>query len=183
MAGGGGNQRGGGGVARGSGDWGHRLVVGLVTGRCVDPGNTAQGTEQRRPPGRTVERAGVESVRLGRGDHLVDLTDRLLPVPQDETIHEVGQGFGVECAVSACHHQWVIGGAFGAVDRNAGEVDQIEDVGVDQLGGEIEGEYVEAPGRQVVLEGEQGHTGRSHGRFHVHPRCVGPLRHGVGDVR
>ena len=81
--------------------------------------------------------------------------------------------------MAAGHHDRVVGRAVGAVERHLGQIDQVEHVGVDQLGGEIEGHHVEGAGRQVVLEREQGQPGAAHGRLHVHPGGVGPLGHGV----
>ncbi len=110
---------------------------------------------------------------------VVHLPDGLLPVPEHEAVDEVGQRLGIEGAVAARHHQRIVGGPLGGPDRHSGQVDQVEDVGVDQLGREVEGQDVEVPGRQVVLEGEEGHAGRAHGRLHVHPGGVGPLGGGV----
>ena len=155
-----------------------RFVARLVAGRARRRRAPGTGPQQGLPSDRTVTGAGPLGA-LDRGHHLVDLPHRLLAVPEHEAVHEVGQGLGIEGAVPAGHHHRVVGGAVGGVDRDPGQVDQIEDVGVDQLGGQIEGQDVEGPGGQVVLEGEQGHPGRPHGRLHVHPRGVGPLGHRV----
>ncbi len=56
--------------------------------------------------------------------------------------------------------------------REAGEVDQVDDVGVDELGGEVEGQHVEGGGREVLLDTEERHAGGAHGGLHVDPGCI-----------
>ncbi len=60
-------------------------------------------------------------------------------------------------------------------DRQPGEVEEVEDVGVDELRREVEGQDVEARGGEVVLEGEEGDAGLAHGRLHVDPGGVRAL--------
>ena len=150
---------------------GHRFVVGLEARRDVDPGKAGQGTEDGLSVG--------DRRALGRGHDLVHLTDHLFAVAQHEGIDEVGQGLGVEGTVSAGHHDRVVRRSVGAVDGDTGQIDQVEDVGVDQLGRKVEGQDVERPAGQGVLEREQGNADRPHGRLHVHPRGIGPFRYGV----
>jgi hypothetical protein len=68
------------------------------------------------------------------------------------------------------------------VQGHRGQVDQVEDVGVDQLGRQVEGQHVEGGRGQVLLDAEEGHPGGPHGRLHVDPRGVGPLGHRVGTL-
>ena len=79
--------------------------------------------------------------------HLVDLAHDLFAVAQDERVDEVGQRLGVERAVAAGQHQRV--GPVRSAPRTAspGQVDQVEHVGVDELGREVEGQHVEGAGR------------------------------------
>ncbi len=117
----------------------------------------------------------------GRQD-LVDLAHHLLAVAEHEAVHEVGQRLGVEGAVAAGHHDRVVDGAVGGPHRHPGQVDEIEHVGVDELGRQVEGQHVEVAGGQVVLDREERDPGRAHGRLHVHPRGVGALGRRVGTL-
>ncbi len=118
---------------------------------------------------------GVPPLRTVLGHDLVDLADHFLPVAQHEAVHEVGQGLGVERAVTAGQHDGVVRRSVRTVEGHRGQVDQVEDVGVHQLGRQVEGQDVEGASRKVVLEREERHLGGTHGRLHVHPRGVRPL--------
>ena len=58
-------------------------------------------------------------------------------------------------------------------DRDAGEVEALEHVGVHELGGEPEGHHVEAAGVVVGVDREQRHRGAPHLGRHVQPGRVG----------
>ena len=60
-------------------------------------------------------------------------------------------------------------------DRHTGQVDEVEDVRVDELGRQVEREHVEGPSGQVVLDREQRDPRFPHGRLHVEPRGIRPL--------
>ena len=123
--------------------------------------------------------------RRGRepgAQHLVDLTDGFLAIAQDEGVDEVGQWLGIEGTVAAGHDEGVGTPAVGPAEREARQVDQVQDVRVDQLRREVEGEHVEDGGGQVLLDAEEGHARRSHGGLHVDPGCVGPLGQRVGTL-
>ena len=95
---------------------------------------------------------------LPRADHLGDLADRLLAVADDEGVDEVGHGLGVERAVPADDHERVLRTALLGPHRHAGEVEALEDVRVDELGGEAEGEDVEVAGVVVGVDREERHA-------------------------
>ena len=117
---------------------------------------------------------------LPRRHHLGDLGDHLLAVAEDGDVDEVGQRLGVERAVAADHHEGVGGGAASRVQRDAGEVDALEDVRVDELGRQVEGQDVERrlAGRWVSTLKSGTRCWRS-SAAEVGPRAVGPLGHGV----
>ena len=121
----------------------------LVERRDVDP------LERGQPPAQAVARA----LRLGLGQpvphHLVDLAHHLLAVAQHEGVDEVGQRFGVEGAVPTGQHQRVGGAPLGRVQRHTGQVDEVDHVGVDELGRQVEGEHVEGGRREVLLDAEE----------------------------
>ncbi len=59
------------------------------------------------------------------------------------------------------------------------EIDQVQEVRVDELGREVEGEHVEVGRGPVGVDAEERHPRRAHRRFHVGPGRVRPLRHRV----
>ena len=124
--------------------------------------------------------AGGAPGALPRADDLGDLADRLLAVADDEGVDEVGHGLGVERAVAADDHERVLGAAVLGPHRHAGEVEALEDVGVDELGGEAEGEDVEVAGVVVGVDREERDAlGARISRVHVEPRRVGAFGHRV----
>ena len=77
------------------------------------------------------------------------------------------------------HDPGICGTPVGRVQRDIGEVEQVDEVGVDELGREVEGHHVEITGRDVLLHAEERDAGGPHGGLHVHPGRVRPLRHGI----
>ena len=73
-------------------------------------------------------------------------------------------------------------GALRAADRHAGQIDAVEDVGVDQLGREVEGQQVEVGRGPVGVDTEEGQLAAAHLRFHVDPGRVRALGHRVGTL-
>ena len=66
--------------------------------------------------------------------------DDLLAVADHEDVDEVGEGLGVEGAVAAGADERVLRAPLGRPHGHAGQVDAVEDVGVDELGREVEGD-------------------------------------------
>lgn len=169
----------------------HARGVGLVAGGDVDPVDSGQGTQHPiavgRPPavggpGAVVGWRGVGAVGTEVGEHVGDLTHHLLTVSDHETVDEIGQRLGIESAVATGDHQRIVRAAPFGTDGHAGQVDQVEDVGIDELGREVEGHHVEVSGRGRALQGEQGNTRPAHGGLHVHPGGIGTLGDGVGPL-
>ena len=109
------------------------------------------------------------------GDDLGDLAHDLFAVAEHEGVDEVGQWLGVVGAVPAADDDGVRTGPLGRPDRCSGQVDAVEDVGVDELGGQVERQHVEGGGRQVVVHREQRQALRPEAGFEVGPGGVGPL--------
>ncbi len=97
---------------------------------------------QRRP-----QRVAVARIGLARGEplphHLVHFADDLFAVAQHEGVDEVGERLGVVRTVAAGDHQRIGTGPVRGVQWEAGQVDEVQHVGVDQLGREVEGQQVE----------------------------------------
>ena len=66
------------------------------------------------------------------------------------------------------------------MQRDAGQVDEVDDIGVHELGRQVEGQDVERPRREVTLDAEERDPLAPHGCLHVDPRCVRPLGQRVG---
>ena len=116
------------------------------------------------------------------GHDLIDLPDHLLAVTKDECIHEVRQGFGVEDAMTSGQHQCIGVPTVRAVQRKARQVDHVDEIRVDELGRQVEGQHVEGGCRQVLLDAEKGYIRRPHGGLHVDPGGIGPLSEGIGSL-
>ena len=148
--------------------------------------SAARSTTARRPraprpgPRSSVVRGSLAPAALPRPIDLGDLAHRLLAVAEDEGVDEVGQRLGVEGAVAAGHHQGVRRRrARAAAHRHPGQVDQVEDVGVGELGRQVEGQHVERRrAARLRLQREQRHRRRpawpppcpSTGRRRARPR-------------
>jgi hypothetical protein len=116
---------------------------------------------------------------LPSGDHLGDLGDDLFAVAQHDEVEEVGERLGVVGAVPARGHQRVLGAALGGPHRHARQIDAVEEVGVGQLGGQVEGEHVELVARAVSVDREQRDALAPHDGLEIAPRCVRALGDGV----
>ena len=66
--------------------------------------------------------------------------------------------------------------------RHAGEIDQVEQVRVDELGREVEGQHVEVARRAVGVDAEERQARGPHRRLHVGPGRIGALRHRIGPL-
>ena len=111
-------------------------VVDVVEARHVDPPvRASRSSSSSRPPGRPS--------RLPRPDDVGDLQDSLLAVAEHGGVDEVGDRLGVERGVSAGDHDGSSSAAVARVQRDAGQVERGEHVGVAELGGERDAEQVE----------------------------------------
>jgi hypothetical protein len=70
--------------------------------------------------------------------------------------------------------------AVGGVQRDPGEVERGEQVGVAELGREADAEHVERADRAVRVDGERGHAVLAHQRLEVRPDGVAALGQRVG---
>ena len=157
----------------GDGDEGGAVVGALVERRDVDALELGEVAQEALAAACRLAR------HLPRRDHLADLGDDLLAVAEHDDVDEVGERLGVEGAVAPDHDEQVVVGPAGGVHRHAGEVDALEDVGVGELGGEVEGEQVEVAGGAVRVDAEERDAGGAELVGHVGPRAVGPLGDGA----
>ena len=122
-------------------------VVDRVERGHVDAAGAGQPHQQLLTP------AGA-ALCLPRADEVGDLEHRLLPVADDRGVDEVGDRLGVERRVAAGDDDRVLERAVPRVQRDAGEVQRGEHVGVAELGGEGEAEHVEVAHAAVTVDGE-----------------------------
>ena len=135
------------GIPGSDGDEGRSVVLDVVQGRHVHASHRGELAQDALP--------AVTTGALPRREHGVDLADDLFAVADDEGVDEVGQRLRVERAVPAGDDERDGRTAVLATDGDAGEVDAVQEVRVDELGGEVEGEHVERVTGAVGLDREQ----------------------------
>ncbi len=67
-------------------------------------------------------------------------------------------------------------------DGHAREIDEVQQVRVDELGREVEGEDVEVVRGPVRVDAEEREARGAHRGLHIGPRCVGALGTGAGAL-
>ena len=159
------------GVARRDRPHDRAVVLDVVERRDVDARDRRELAQHR-----LARRAAAA---LPRADHLGELGDDLFAVADHERVDVLGERLGVVGAVPARDHDRVRRRPVLVADRHPREVDEVEQVRVDELGREVEGEHVEVGGGPVGVDAEQRHPGRAHRRLHVGPGRVGALGHRV----
>ena len=113
----------------------------------------------------------------------VIVADGLLAVAEHRDVDEVGDRLGVERGVPAGDDDRVGLVAVGRVQRDAGEVEGGEQVGVAELGRERDAEQVEGADRAVRVDGELADAVLAQQRLEVGPDRVGALGQRVGRAR
>ncbi len=111
--------------------------------------------------------------------HLGDLGDDLFAVAEHDQVDEVGDRLRVVGAVAPHHDERVLGPSVGGTDRDARQVDAVEEVRVGELGRQVEAQQVELAGGAVRVDREEREPPVAHERLEVDPRCVGALGEGV----
>ena len=143
-------------------------VVDVVEAGDVDPAGGGQAQQQLVAPARApVGLPGLDD--LGDGAH------GLLAVAEHRHVDEVGDRLGVEGGVAAGHHHRVGLVAVGGVQRDAGQVERGEQVGVAEFGRERDAEQVERPDRAVGVDGELRDAVLAQQRLEIRPDRVGAL--------
>ena len=152
------------------------------------PRRVERGTSTPSSGARGLQRVRGRTAGLGRGDphphDLGELADQLLAVARREGVDEVGQGLGVEGAVASRDHQRGRPLARSAACQwESRQVDEVDHVGVDEFGREVERQHVEGRRRQVLLDAEERHAGSSAWRPPCRPRVHRRARRARRDAR
>ena len=148
-----------------------RAVADVVEARDVHAAGRGQAQQQ------LVARRGP--VGLPVAHDVGDRADDLLAVTQHGGVDEVGDRLGVERGVPAGDDDRVARVAVGRVQRDAGQVEHRQQVGVAELGRERDAEQVERGDRTVRVDGELADAVGPHQRLEVGPDGVAALGQGV----
>ena len=92
---------------------------------------------------------------LASRQELIELENHVLGLAKHEGVDERRERLGDKRAGAAGEHDRVVLAARLGANRDAGEVEHLEDVGVGQLVGEREAERVEFAERAAVLKAEE----------------------------
>ncbi len=147
------------------------VVLDVVERGDVDAGDGRQLAQHHLP--------ARPAAALPGADDLGQLGDDLFAVADDEGVDVLGQGLGVVGAVTTRDHDRVRRCAVLVPYRHPRQIHEVEQVRVDELGREVEGQHVEIARGAVGVDTEQRHLGRPHRRLHVGPGRVRTLRHRV----
>ena len=143
---------------------GQRAV--LVVGRLIQAGHV-DAAKMRQPAQAFLARYALGLARL----HHVDRLQRAdLAVADGESIDEVMQRFRIERARTARDDDGILPGAILAVQRDAGQIENLQDVGVAHLVLERDAQHVEAAHGRPCLDGKERHSLLAHQIRHIHPR-------------
>ena len=122
--------------------------------------------------------------QLPAPDQLGDRQDRLLAVAENRPVQEFGDGLGVEGGVAARDHQRIPLAPPRRRERDAGQVERGEQVGVAEFGREAHAEHVERPHRPVPVHRELADAVLTQKVLQVRPDAVGALgEHAVAAVQ
>ena len=129
--------------------------------------------------GRERLQALLAAVLLHGGD---DRLQVVLDLPDEERVEERRQRPRVGDRGAAAEDDGVFPIPLGGVQRHAGEVEHLEDVGVAELVRQGEAPEVALADRRERLQRPQRHAAGAHEVGHVRPRAVGPLGGGRRGV-
>ena len=152
-----------------------RTVGDGVEARHVDAVDPRQAGQQ------LVATAGT-ALGLPRLDDVGDVADHLLAVTEDGGVDEVADRLRVERGVPTGDDDRVGLVAVLREDRDARQVEGLEQVGVAQFGGEADAEQVEVADGAVAVDGELRDAVLAHEGGEVRPDGVGALGQGVGAL-
>ena len=107
--------------------------------------------------------------------HVDDLEDHFFAFADDHGVEKGAHGLGVVASGAAGDDEGVGGVAVGGAQGQAGQVEHGEDVGIELLVGEREGEDVETGDRVAGLQAEEGDAVAAHHRFEVAPGAIDTL--------
>ena len=144
----------------------------VVEGRHVD----AAGA--REPQQHLVASAGTPG-GLPLPHDVGDREHRLLAVADDRGVDEGGDRLGVEGGVAPRDDDGVLEAPIGGMQRDAGEVEGVQHVGVAELGREGQPEEVEVAHRAVAVDGELRQAALPQLCLHVGPHGIRALGEGV----
>ena len=157
------------GVAWADGDEGRAVVLDVVHRRHVDARDRRELAQDALAATCAARRASTRAST----SVISPTTSSPSPITKASTKSASGSGLKAQwppATTSGCSGPAVL-----AAHRDAGEVDAVQDVRVDELGREVEREDVEVAGGAVGVDGEQRRPVRPQLGLEVDPRRVGAL--------
>ena len=142
-------------------------------GPCAAAGHPHAGDRRERPQAR------LAALLLHRGD---DRLQVVLDLSDEERVEERGERPRVGDRGPAAEDDGVFPIPLGGVQRHAGQVEHLEDVGVAELVRQGEAPQVAVGDRSERLERPERHAACPHEVGHVRPRAVRPLGRGRRGV-
>ncbi len=85
-----------------------------------------------------------------------ELDDGVFGFAEDKEVDERGEWFAAVGHAAACDYQGVIFGSVGASDLQARKVENVEDVGITELGSETEADDIKIAQCRFRFEGKEG---------------------------
>jgi hypothetical protein len=122
---------------------------------------------------------GLPSLARG-GGFPADLQNRFLAVPEEKGVEEVGQRLGVQGAGPAADDQRKIRSPLRGPERDARQIEDVQDAGIVEFVLEGEPEDVEIPEGESGFEGPEREAAVPEVLLHVRPGGKDPF---AGDVR
>ena len=110
------------------------------------------------------------------------LDDRVLAFAEDEGVDEPGHRLGVEGAAAPGNDERMLLRAVGGKERDAAQVQHVEDVRVGQLVLEGEAEDIEFVQRTAILQAPEKRALFAQLRLHVLPWGIGAFGEDIGDL-
>ena len=160
-------------IAGGDADQGRPVVGDLVHGRHVDALDRGQAAQHVL----AAPSVRPDAVHSRTTSVISDTTSSPSPMTKKSTYSASGSGLNVAwppAPISGC-----CGAAVLVAHRHAGQVHAAEQVGVDELGRQVERDDVELAGRTVAVDREQRQAVAAQLGLQVRPGRVGPLGHRV----
>ncbi len=101
--------------------------------------------------------------------------DRLLPVPDQEGVHERGHRHGIDRAWPPGNNQRISVFSVCRAERDPTQIEHIKHRGITKLVLETESYYIKSGNRPVEFQGTKGLTRGPQCVFHILPRMKNPL--------
>ena len=114
--------------------------------------------------------------------HIQNFHRDVLPLAQREEIHEVRQGFRVKGADAACKNHILKPLPVSGMQRDAGQAQHIENIGIGHFVANGKGHHIKIPHRILAFQRPEGEAVVPHGLLHISPGGKDTLAPHIGDL-